>query len=189
RNKKALINTEELFLGGLHNVANIMAALALCDEFNLPEDKVFSAIKEFSGLPHRMQCVATANGVKWFNDSKATNVGAAEAAINGLTGGVILIAGGESKEADLKPLRNPVADKVKAMILLGRDAALLEEVCQGVTEIIHASCMYDAVVKANELAESGDNVLLSPACASFDMFKNYAHRGDVFTDAVKAVLS
>ena len=189
RNNKALVNTEELFLGGLHNVANVMAALALCDDFNLPEDKVISAIKEFSGLPHRMQCIANANGVKWFNDSKATNVGAAEAAINGLPDNVILIAGGESKEADLSPLKKPVQEKVKAMILIGRDAALLEQICDGVTEVLHASCMYDAVVKAKSLAERGDNVLLSPACASFDMFKNYAHRGDVFTDAVKAVLS
>jgi len=189
RNNQLLINTADLFVGGLHNVANIMAVLALCDSFDLPEEKVFSAIKMFGGLPHRMQCVAIGNNIKWFNDSKATNVGAAEAAINGLTGNVILIAGGESKDADLSSLKKPVSEYVKAMIVIGRDAILLENVCQDVTEVVHASCMYDAVVKANDLAKSGDTVLLSPACASFDMFKNYAHRGDVFNDAVKAVLS
>jgi len=189
RNDRLLINTADLFVGGLHNVANVMAVLALCDSFDLPEEKVFAAIKMFGGLPHRMQCVAIGNDVKWFNDSKATNVGASEAAINGLAGNVILIAGGESKDADLSALKKPVSDYVKAMIVIGRDAALLENVCHGVTEIVHASCMYDAVVKANSLAKAGDNVLLSPACASFDMFKNYEHRGDVFNDAVKAVLS
>lgn len=186
--KDAVINTNELIVGGLHNVANIMAALALCESFDLPKEKLVEAIKEFGGLPHRMQCVANAGGVKWFNDSKATNVGATEAAINGLSGNVILIAGGESKEADLAPLRKPVSDKVGAMILIGRDAQLFEKVCHGSTTVIHASCMYDAVLKAKNLVHSGDNVLLSPACASFDMFKNYEHRGQVFTDAVKAVL-
>ena len=189
RNNQLLINTADLLVGGLHNVANVMAALALSDSFDLPEEKVIAAIKLFTGLPHRMQCVAIENNIKWFNDSKATNVGASEAAINGLSGNVVLIAGGESKDADLSALKKPVSDYVKAMIVIGRDAALLENVCQDLTEIIHASCMYDAVVKANELAEPGDNVLLSPACASFDMFKNFEHRGDVFNDAVKALLS
>ena len=188
RNNNLLINTSQLLVGGLHNVANVMAAMALCDDFDLPEEKVLSAVKNFGGLPHRMQCVAINNGVKWFNDSKATNVGASRAAIDGLAGRVVLIAGGESKDADLSELKQSVADHVKAMIVIGRDAVLLENACVDVTQIVHASCMYDAVLKANDLAEPGDTVLLSPACASFDMFKNYEHRGEVFTDAVKAVL-
>lgn len=189
RNNQLLINIADLFVGGLHNVANVMAVLALCDRFDLPKEKVYEAIKMFGGLPHRMQCVAVGNNIKWFNDSKATNVGASEAAINGLAGNVILIAGGESKGADLSALKKPVSDHVKAMIVIGRDAILLENICKDITEVVHASCMYDAVVKANDLAKPGDNVLLSPACASFDMFKNYEHRGNVFKDAVKAVLS
>ena len=189
RNKQRLINTSELFLGGLHNVANVMAVMALISDFDLDEDIALQVIKEFSGLPHRMQCVAENDGVNWFNDSKATNVGAAQAAISGLDGDVILIAGGECKDADLTSLRKPVEDYVKTLILIGRDANQLEAACDGAANILHASCMYDAVVKANELAVAGDNVLLSPACASFDMFKNYEHRGDVFADAVKAVLS
>lgn len=188
RNNQRLLNTKELFLGGLHNVANVMAVMALINDFDLAEEKILQIIKEFSGLPHRMQCVAANDGINWVNDSKATNVGAAEAAISGLAGNVILIAGGECKDADLTPLRIPVEKHVKTLILIGCDANKLEDACQGATNILHASCMYDAVVKAKQLAVAGDSVLLSPACASFDMFKNYEHRGDVFVDAVKAVL-
>lgn len=189
RNNTPLINTNDLFLSGLHNAANVMAVMALLDSFGLPEDKSFEAIKVFSGLPHRMQYVAVSNDISWINDSKATNVGAAQAAISGLTGGIILIAGGECKDADLSPLRSPVENHVKVLVLIGRDAKELEEACKGSVNIIHASCMYDAVVKAKQFAVAGDNVLLSPACASFDMFKNYEHRGEVFIDAVKAVLA
>lgn len=189
RGNKSLINTKELFLGGLHNVANVMAVMALVNDFELSEEKSLQVIKGFAGLPHRMQCVAVDKGVNWFNDSKATNVGAAQAAISGLMGDVILIAGGECKDADLMPLRKPVEDHVKTLILIGRDADKLENACTGAADILHASCMYDAVMKAKQLAVVGDNVLLSPACASFDMFDNYEHRGDVFVDAVKAVLS
>jgi len=189
RNGRNIINSHELFVGGLHNVANVMAALALIDNFDLPEDTVLDAIKTFEGLPHRMQCVAIANNVKWFDDSKATNVGAAEAAINGLANNIILIAGGDSKQQDLSVLKKPVNDFVETMIVIGRDAELLEKACEGAAEIVHASCMYDAVVKANELSKPGDSVLLSPACASFDMFDNYMHRGEVYKDAVKAVLA
>ena len=189
RNEETLINTTEIFMGGLHNVANVMAVLALIESFELPAESTYKVIKEFSGLPHRMQCVASSEEVNWFNDSKATNVGAAQAAISGLAGDVILIAGGECKDADLSLLRTSVESHVKHMILIGRDALLIEKACEGVTDIVHASCMYDAVVKAKQLAVAGSNVLLSPACASFDMFKNYEHRGDVFVDAVKSVLS
>ena len=189
KGKTPLINTAELLIGGSHNVANVMAALALVESLDLEQGKVLGAIKNFSGLPHRMQRIALKNGICWYNDSKATNVGAANAAIAGLTGKVVLIAGGESKEADLAPLKKPVQQHVKLMILIGRDALKIEQVCKGVTNIIHASCMYEAVVKANEAALPGDNVLLSPACASFDMFDNYQHRGEVYNAAVKAVLA
>lgn len=187
--QQKLLMTNELFIGGLHNAANVLAALALCENFDLERQNVLQAVREFAGLPHRTQCVASSNGIKWYNDSKATNVGATQAALEGLGHNIILIAGGESKDADLSPLRTPVAEKTKAVILIGRDAPLIQKVCEGVTEIYHASCMYDAVLKAKDIAVAGDTVLLSPACASFDMFNNYMHRGEVFSDAVKAVLS
>ena len=188
RHGKCLLNTEDLFIDGLHNIANVMAALALIESFNLPEESVLQAVKSFTGLPHRMQCIASSDGVNWIDDSKATNVGAAQAAIEGLAGNIILIAGGECKDADLSALKSPVKQYVTKLILIGRDADKIEEVCKGATDIVHASCMYDAVVKAKQYAVSGDHVLLSPACASFDMFKNYEHRGQVFSDAVKAVM-
>ena len=188
RHGKCLLNTEDLFIDGLHNVANVMAALALIESFNLPEECVLEAVKSFTGLPHRMQCIASSDGINWIDDSKATNVGAAQAAIEGLAGNIILIAGGECKDADLSALKHPVEQYVIKLILIGRDADKIEEACKGATDIVHASCMYDAVVKAKQFAVSGDHVLLSPACASFDMFKNYEHRGEVFNDAVKAVL-
>jgi len=188
RHGKCLINTADLFVDGLHNVANVMAALALIDSFSLPEESVLEAVRSFTGLPHRMQCIASSDGINWIDDSKATNVGAAQAAIEGLAGNIILIAGGECKDADLSALKEPVEQFVIKLILIGRDADKIEEACKGATDIVHASCMYDAVVKAKQFAVSGNHVLLSPACASFDMFKNYEHRGQVFNDAVKAVL-
>lgn len=185
----ALIKTDDLMIGGLHNISNVMAALALSDSFNLDQKSVQKALKNFKGLPHRMQRVGIKNGINWFNDSKATNVGAANAAITGLSGNVILIAGGESKDADLTSLKEAVQNHVKTLILLGRDADKIEQACHGLTEIIHANNMHDAVHIASQSAVTGDNVLLSPACASFDMFDNYEHRGDVFSAAVKAVLA
>jgi len=188
RHGKCLLNTEDLFIDGLHNVANVMAALALIESFNLPQECVLQTVKSFAGLPHRMQCIASSDGINWIDDSKATNVGAAQAAIEGLAGNIILIAGGECKDADLSALKKPVEQHVTKLILIGRDADKIEEACKGAIDIVHASCMYDAVVKAKQYAVSGDHVLLSPACASFDMFNNYEHRGQVFSDAVKAVL-
>jgi len=177
---KPLLPVSELRLAGDHNVANALAALALGVAVNLPMHAMLSVLREFTGLPHRTQLVAEKNGVRWYNDSKGTNVGATLAAIAGLPGPLVLIAGGDGKGQDFSPLRDSLADKVCAVVLIGRDALLIEAAIANAVPVVHATSMADAVVRAAELAQSGTSVLLSPACASFDMFHNYAHRGDVF---------
>jgi len=127
--------------------------------------------------------------VTWYNDSKGTNVGATLAAVSGMPGKVVLIAGGDGKGADFTPLRTVVADKARAVVLIGRDAPLIEAALMGAAPLLHAQDMDDAVQQARAVAQSGDAVLLSPACASFDMFDNYEHRGHVFTAAVVKALA
>lgn len=185
----ALIAVSELKIKGKHNVANALAALALGKEANIPLEAMLTALKEFPGLAHRSQWIAEKNGVSWYNDSKATNVGAAIAAINGTqASGIILIAGGQAKGQDFSPLKNAVKNKVKHLILLGEDAELLNAELSEYAEITFVDNLKQAVQKANEVANSGDSVLLSPACASFDMFSGYEQRGDTFVMAVKEVL-
>ena len=184
-----LISTSELKVKGKHNVVNALAALALGKEAEIPLDGMLTALKEFAGLPHRNQWVAEKNGVTWFNDSKATNVGAAIAAINGADANeVILIAGGQSKGQDFSPLKEVVKNKVKHIILLGEDAELLNSELENYADVSFVDDMTQAVNKANQVATSGNVVLLSPACASFDMYTGYEQRGDVFITAVKEVL-
>lgn len=184
-----LISVAELKIKGKHNVVNALAALALGKEASIPLDGMLLALKEFSGLPHRSQWVAEKNGVTWFNDSKATNVGAAIAAINGTEANeIILIAGGQSKGQDFSPLKEVVKNKVKHLILLGEDAELLNSELEDYTEVDFVADMTQAVTKANNIAVRGDEVLLSPACASFDMYSGYEQRGEVFIAAVKEVL-
>ena len=184
-----LIPISDLKIKGKHTIVNALAALALGKEANIPFDGMLSALKQFSGLAHRSQWIAEKNGVDWFNDSKATNVGAAIAAINGTDAKkIVLIAGGQSKGQDFSPLKDVVKNKVKHLILLGEDAELLNTVLSENTEVTFVENLKQAVQKANEVATSGDAVLLSPACASFDMFSGYEHRGDTFIAAVKEVL-
>jgi UDP-N-acetylmuramoylalanine--D-glutamate ligase len=140
-------------------------------------------------LPHRMEWLAHDHGVEWYNDSKGTNVGATLAAIRGLKGKVVLIAGGISKDADFSPLRSALAEKGRAVVLIGRDAAVIENALSGVVPTMHAASMREAVEMARQAAQPTDNVLFSPACASFDMFRNYAHRGEVFAAAVQELLT
>ena len=186
---KQLILVSELKIKGKHNVVNALAALALGQEANIPLDGMLRGLKEFPGLPHRSQWIAEKNGVAWYNDSKATNVGAAIAAINGTDANeVVLIAGGQSKGQDFSPLKDVVRNKVKHLILLGEDAELLNTELSDSTEITLVDDLKQAVEKANEVATSGDAVLLSPACASFDMFTGYEQRGDIFVATVKEVL-
>ncbi|MEZ5672043.1 MAG: cyanophycin synthetase [Thiotrichaceae bacterium] len=182
-----LLAIREIRLQGAVMRSNILAALALGQAVGLPMSAMLDTIREFRGLPHRCEWVANFNDVDWFNDSKGTNVGASVAAIQGLErpGHIILIAGGEGKGADFSPLAPIASQHLKACVLIGRDARLIASALDQTVPLIFATDMGDAVRRAAELAIAGDAVLLSPACASFDMFDNYAHRGEVFRAAVK----
>jgi UDP-N-acetylmuramoylalanine--D-glutamate ligase len=184
-----LLKTTDLKIRGQHNYANALAALALGSSIGLPKDAMLDALKEFPGLEHRTQWVAEINGVNWYNDSKGTNVGATVAAIKGLPGQHVLIAGGQSKAADFLPLRKVAEHKLRAMVLIGEDADKIALCVDEVIPVRIAADMRQAVEYAAALAMDGDNVLLSPACASFDMFDGFAHRGDVFMKAVAELRS
>jgi UDP-N-acetylmuramoylalanine--D-glutamate ligase len=188
RGQEKLMPVLSLKIKGLHNVANALAALAIGVSLDVPMRPMLDTLESFSGLKHRTQWIAEINGVNWFNDSKATNVGASIAAIEGLPGTHVLIAGGESKQADFSPLKRVAKGWLRAVVLIGRDAQLIEDALENVVPVFFASDMDDAVKKAAELAQTGDNVLLSPACASFDMYKNFEYRGDAFIQSVKECL-
>ena len=197
RGKTPLLAVKALRIAGLHNAANALAALALAHAIGLPVSgergqPLLQALKDFRGLPHRVELVRELGGVRYYDDSKGTNVGSTVAALNGLGGvgtKVVLIAGGEGKGQDFSPLRVPVAAAARCAILIGRDAPLIEKSLAGTTgtrvPVEHAASMEAAVQRAAALAHAGDAVLLSPACASFDMFRNYKHRGEVFAAAVQ----
>jgi UDP-N-acetylmuramoylalanine--D-glutamate ligase len=185
KGENRLLAVDEMKLPGEHNQANALAALALGEAAGIPLDGMLAALREFTGLPHRTQWVRERNGVNWYNDSKGTNVGATLAALAGLPGKTVLIAGGQGKGADFSPLRPVAAEKARAVILIGEDRNKIADVLEGQVVYLLAQSMEDAVELAAELALLGDNVLLSPACASFDMFKGFAHRGDVFSEAVR----
>ena len=182
--ERPLLPVSGIRLAGRHNQANVLAALALIEDFNLPREKVQEAIASYTGLPHRCQIVAEIDGVLWINDSKATNVGATAAALNGMDRPVVLIAGGEGKDADFSPLADAVGKNTRKVILIGRDAKLIEQAIAGAVEFEHAGDFADALARAAAASRPGDAVLLSPACASFDMFNNFEHRGQVFTQLV-----
>ncbi len=185
KGERCLMAVDEMRLPGEHNVANVLAALALGEPAGIPEKAMLDAIREFAGLPHRTEWLRERAGVDWFNDSKGTNVGAAVAALQGMPGKTVLIAGGKGKGADFSPLTSVVADRARAVVLMGEDAGLMAEVMPESVPVVNAASMQEAVGLAAELAEAGDNVLLSPACASFDMFTDYMQRGDVFAKAVR----
>ncbi len=172
-------------LTGQHNLANALAALALGDAAGLPLDCMIETLGEFGGLPHRMQCVAEQSGVRWINDSKGTNVGATLAAIEGTNTPLIMIVGGDGKGADFAPLASALRGKGRGAVLIGKDAPLFESVLNGVVPIRHAADMTEAVALAADMSNPGDSVLLSPACASTDMYRNFEDRGDAFCKAVR----
>jgi UDP-N-acetylmuramoylalanine--D-glutamate ligase len=186
---QALLPVKEMKLAGRHNAANALAALALCRAVDLPMQPLVSALRSFTGLPHRVEPAGDIGGVRYYDDSKGTNVGASVAAIAGLAhehAKIVLIAGGEGKGQDFAPLREPLARAARAVVLIGRDAPLIEKALSGLRlRIRQAATMDEAVAEASAEARSGDAVLLSPACASFDMFRNYAHRGEAFRAAVE----
>ncbi|MEJ2686796.1 MAG: UDP-N-acetylmuramoyl-L-alanine--D-glutamate ligase [Gammaproteobacteria bacterium] len=189
RGDRWLIATDELRLVGKHNFSNALAALALGEAAGLDFDPMLQVLRQFPGLPHRTQFIAERDGIRWYNDSKGTNPGATLAAIDGMPGPVVLIAGGEGKGADFTPLKDVLAARGRAVVLIGRDAKRIEAAVAGAVPCIHAASMDEAVARAGELAKPGDHVLLSPACASFDMFSGYEERGRVFEDAVRRLLS
>ena len=189
RGKERLIRQSELRIVGKHNLSNALAALAIGEAAGFSRESMVRALRIFSGLPHRTQWVAEQDNIRWYNDSKATNVGATIAALQGMDGKVVLIAGGDSKGADFSPMVEAVKANARAVILIGQAAPGLRGVLVGAAQLIDAENMTDAVEKARENAKDGDCVLLSPACASFDMYKNYEQRGDVFMDAVRSLLS
>jgi UDP-N-acetylmuramoylalanine--D-glutamate ligase len=182
---------DALRIKGRHNACNALAAVAMASAIGLPMGPLLHGLREYKGEPHRVQSVSIIDGVEYIDDSKGTNVGATIAALIGLgesTGQqarIILIAGGEGKGQDFKPLLNSVARHAKAVMLIGRDAPLIKEALSSSgVRLIESPTLESAVEQASQLANSGDMVLLSPACASFDMFKDYAHRAQVFVDAV-----
>jgi UDP-N-acetylmuramoylalanine--D-glutamate ligase len=187
--RKPLLPVSELKIAGQHNVANALAALALGMAAGLEFAPMLQTLRNFSGLPHRCQWVASYNGVAWYNDSKGTNVGATVAAITGLgpQAKVILLAGGVGKGANFAELAPVMQRFGSRAITFGEDGPKIAQVLQGVVPVERVTTFVDAVAQAYRLAKTGELVLLSPACASFDMFNNYEHRGQVFVELVRAL--
>ncbi len=183
-----IIRTSELKIAGLHNAVNALAALALCRAIGLNNEALINTLRSFKGLPHRVEWVAEINGVAFYDDSKGTNVGATCAALHGLPQKVVLIAGGDGKGQDFSPLVEPVKSNARAVVLIGRDASVIENALRSTgVPLLSANSLEDAVDMAFTAAQPGDAVLLSPACASFDMFRNYVHRAEVFCTTVRAM--
>ena len=187
RGDEKLMRRSQLQTPGNHNVANALAVLALLEPIALDSEKLIVGMSGFYGLEHRTEFVLDNKGVRWYNDSKGTNIDACEKAILAMAAPVVLIAGGMGKGADFHALRSVVEQHVKALVLIGEDAALIRDALSGATQCVMASSMEDAVKQSAALAQDGDVVLLSPACASFDMFENFEQRGVQFKQAVKAV--
>jgi len=187
RRGEPVLDISRMKITGLHNAANALAALALGEAAGLKLSAMLEALETFPGLEHRSAWVADLAGVRYIDDSKGTNVGATLAAVSGLSGPLILIAGGQGKGQDFSPLAAAVRGKVRHAVLIGKDAAVVESALRGVCTTERAATMDAAVSAAAAVARPGDTVLLSPACASFDMFRDYAQRGDVFAAAVRAL--
>jgi UDP-N-acetylmuramoylalanine--D-glutamate ligase len=177
---KPFLPVSQLGIRGAHNAANALAACALAHEIGVPIEALKDGLPGFKGLPHRLQLVATRRGVEWYDDSKGTNVGATIAALKGLAKRTVLILGGEGKGQDFSPLASAAERYAAHVLLIGRDAALIEKALGGE----RCASLEEAVQRAAELAQPGEAVLLSPACASFDMFRDYKHRGEAFAAAV-----
>ncbi len=191
RGATPLLPVARMGLSGRHNLANALAALALGEAVGLPMPAMLEALRRFRGLPHRTQRVAERRGVQWYDDSKGTNPGATIAALEGLHDGrpgTLLIAGGLCKDADFGPLAEAAARTCRAVILIGRDAPVLRQALHGrIPLLLGAPTLEAAVAQAADIARPGERVLLSPACASFDMFSGFAHRGRVFAQAVEGL--
>jgi UDP-N-acetylmuramoylalanine--D-glutamate ligase len=189
KGKQPLMPAREVPIAGRHNLTNALAAIALSEAAGVSLEACCAAVREFKGLKHRTELVASRDNVRWYDDSKGTNVGATVAALNGMTSPVILIAGGDGKGQDFSELKPACLQHARAVVLIGRDAPLIEAAIGTAVTMRRARDMHEAVRFARELAKPGDVVLLSPACASFDMFRNYEHRAEVFCQAVREVLA
>jgi UDP-N-acetylmuramoylalanine--D-glutamate ligase len=194
RGRERLLKSSDMYIQGTHNVANALACLALGEAIGLPMDSMLETLKQFKGLEHRCEYVATVQDVRYYNDSKGTNIGATLAAIDGLgaaieaqQGKVAVILGGQGKGQDFKALRDSLQKYVKVAVLIGEDAPLIEQAISGTTELLHADSLQQAVALCQQHTQAHDVVLLSPACASFDMFKGYADRGHQFVACVQAL--
>jgi UDP-N-acetylmuramoylalanine--D-glutamate ligase len=176
-----------LRIAGGHNARNALFALLAARHLGVSPEHCLRGLREFGGLPHRMVWVRELEGVAYYNDSKATNVVSALAGLAGLDRPFVLIAGGLSKGDDLDPLRELLARKGRGLVVVGQSAEQFAAMGQGVVPVVHAGLMDDAVAKARALAKAGEAVVLAPCCASFDQYKSYAHRGDMFADAVRAL--
>jgi len=175
-------------LEGQHNARNAAAAIAAVAPFGVPRETIAKVLASFEGLPHRMVLVRELNGVRFYDDSKGTNVGASVTALRGLREArAVLIAGGRDKQGSYAPLADAMRDKGRAAVVLGEAANAIARALEGVVPVARASSMDDAVNKSAALAQRGDAVLLSPACSSFDMFRDYKHRGDEFVRAVRSL--
>ncbi len=185
RGEQALLPLSRMRLAGLHNAANALASVALGEAAGLPLPAMLAELEEFTGLPHRSQWVAEIAGVRYVDDSKGTNVGATLAAVAGMPGTLLLIAGGDGKNQDFAPLAAALRGRVRLALLIGRDAPALAAALGDACPQQRCATLEAAVQAAAAAAQPGDTVLLSPACASLDMFRDYAHRGDVFAAAVR----
>lgn len=195
RGRERLLKSTEMYIQGTHNIANALACLALGEAIGLPLNSMLETLKSFKGLAHRCEYVDTVNNVRYYNDSKGTNIGATLAAIEGLgaaiaprKGKVVVILGGQGKGQDFKALRAAVQQYVKTVVLIGEDALKIEQSIEGSTEILKVATLQEAVQLCHAKADAEDVVVLSPACASFDMFKGYDDRGHQFVACVKALV-
>lgn len=186
-----LLPVKSLLLKGRHQYANVLASLCIGQLIGLPMEKMLTALTTFQGLPHRCQWVASIKGVDWYNDSKATNVGSALAAIEGIgreiPGKIIMLAGGLGKNADFSELYSPIQKYVRTLVLYGQDKLLIAQALEKAAPTVIVNDLTEAIKTADDHAKQGDVVLLAPACASYDMFRDFEHRGEVFMDIVRGM--
>lgn len=185
KGEKKLMKAADIPLIGKHNIDNVLAAFALVQPLDIKRKQKVAAVKQFKGLPHRMQLVSKAGGYTWVNDSKATNVGATSAALNSLDQTLVWIAGGQGKQADFSLLSDAVNQHLTRVIVFGEDAEQIAAALEGLVAISRVENMAEAVAKAAEVAEQGSLILLSPACASFDQYADFQARGDDFVHQIE----
>ncbi|MEG0481587.1 MAG: UDP-N-acetylmuramoyl-L-alanine--D-glutamate ligase [Acinetobacter sp.] len=194
RGRERLLKSSEMYIQGTHNVANALACLALGEAIGLPRDTMLETLKTFKGLEHRCEFVKEVHSVRYYNDSKGTNIGATLAALDGLGaaieaqgGKVAIILGGQGKGQDFTALRDSLQKYAKVAVLIGEDRPIIEKAIEGTTTLLHAESLQEAVALSQQHTHAHDVVLLSPACASFDMFTGYPERGQRFVEYVNAL--